>query len=149
MLLSIRLLPLVSVSLLWGQGGGTVEGTVVDSLTRGGIPAVTVELTAAGSRTAALHAVTDASGSFRITGVAPGDYVASFDKQGYGGPFSAGGSARPVHIGANGGTVRLATQLTRLGGSERPRDGWRRPRGSESHGPADDLFRAFQHGPDG
>ena len=123
MFLSIRLL-LASSPLLWGQAGGTVEGTVVDSLTRSGIPAVAVELAPAGSRSVALRAVTDSAGAFRIAGVAPGDYIASFDKQGYGGPFSGGGSARPAHVGAEGGTVRLATQLTRLGGlSGRVMDG--------------------------
>jgi protocatechuate 3,4-dioxygenase beta subunit len=64
------------------QNGGSVEGTVTDSATHAGIPGVSVTLSAlkgAGGGTT----TSDSSGTFRITGVDPGEYNLRFDKPGY------------------------------------------------------------------
>ena len=59
----------------------SVEGTVLNSATHAGIPEASVTLwTQKGVR---YNAVTDASGTFRITGVLPGEYSVRFQKSGF------------------------------------------------------------------
>jgi protocatechuate 3,4-dioxygenase beta subunit len=106
---------LVLAPALAAQGGGTVEGTVVDSVANRGIPGVTVDLTADGSKAVARSAITDAAGAFRISGLAPGDYAASFAKPGFSEAFSLNGRGK-IHLAADGDTERLTAKLTELGG---------------------------------
>ena len=106
---------LVLACLLAAQSGGIVEGTVVDSVANQGIPGVTVDLTAAGSKAVARSAITDAAGAFRIAGLPPGDYTAGFSKSGYSGTLT-GNPPNRVHLASDGDTQRLAAKLTQLGG---------------------------------
>ena len=79
------------VGLLWagvcaGQsGGGTVSGKVVQEPGGQGIRKVVVELTAAeeGESGKEYRTATDASGTFRIEGVAPGKYLLEVLRSGY------------------------------------------------------------------
>src|SRR5579863_81087 len=56
---------------------GTVEGVVINSITRAPVPGATVDLRASGK--SAYHAIAGASGAFRFTDVLPGEYTPSFD----------------------------------------------------------------------
>ena len=96
---------------LFAQDGATVEGTVSDGTSRAGLPAVTVKLTGAGARQAAHTAVTDTSGSFRITGVPPGDYSVSYSREGY----TSLGSPPHVVVPAIGAPSHLKGELMPLG----------------------------------
>ena len=60
------------------QGTGTVRGSVVDAHGGEALANVQVQLSANGYR-----AVTDSKGAFRMTGVAPGDYVLKVSTVGY------------------------------------------------------------------
>jgi protocatechuate 3,4-dioxygenase beta subunit len=108
----VLVLALVFASLLSAQSGGTVEGTVVDSKARRGIPGVTVEATPAKSKTVTGTAVTDAAGAFRIEGLAPGDYTVWFSKPGF--MPAMMGTRTPIHVNS-GGSVRAAGVLTQFG----------------------------------
>jgi len=52
--------------------GGSVEGTVFNSVTGAGIGGASVVL--AGNKSGRYEATSDAAGHFKITGVAPGSY---------------------------------------------------------------------------
>ena len=107
--------------ILVAQGGGAVEGTVVENVGNRGIPGVTVGLSAAGSQSVARSAITDDAGAFRIAGLPPGDYAVSFAKPGFGtAPVTAGPSTlvgpTKVHLAADGDTQRITGKLLQLGG---------------------------------
>ena len=106
-------LALIVVPLLPAQTGGSVEGRVVDSVAHRGIPGVAVELTPADANTARRGTITDAAGGFRIEGLPPGDYTASYKKDGFSSGVSNRSSGR-VHIGADGNTVQLTGVLIQL-----------------------------------
>jgi hypothetical protein len=106
---------LVFAPILAAQSGGIVEGTVVDSVASKGIPGVTVDLTAAGSKSAARSVITDAAGAFRIAGLPPGDYTALFNKPGFGRSFTDN-APNKIHLASDGDTQHLTAKLTQLGG---------------------------------
>jgi Carboxypeptidase regulatory-like domain len=106
---------LILAPILAAQSGGIVEGTVVDSVANQGISGVTVDLTAAGSKSAMRSAITDAGGTFRIAGLPPGDYTASFAKPGFGRLFTDN-TSNQVHLASDADTQRLSARLTQLGG---------------------------------
>ena len=64
--------------------GGTVEGTVTNSITGAGIDGAAVVL--AGNKSARYETTSDAAGHFKITGVAPGDYRPDVKKDGFASP---------------------------------------------------------------
>lgn len=70
-LLSSCLLPVAIPAHAVGQGipGGRLQGTVVDSITRAGIPAAVVFLEGRG------EVFSDARGRYRLEGVPPGEYL--------------------------------------------------------------------------
>jgi hypothetical protein len=107
---------LVLASILAAQSGGIVEGIVVDSVANQGIPGVTVDLSASVSKSTARSAITEAAGAFRIAGLPPGDYTASFAKPGFSEGFSAYSSSNKIHLAAEGDTQRITARLTKLGG---------------------------------
>jgi hypothetical protein len=97
-------------ALLLAQAGGVVEGTISDSATRAGIGGVSVTLKRAGAPgPPAYRAETDSSGAFRVAGVAPGEYFASFEKSGYLAP--ADRPERSVLVAPGGDSGRLAVEL--------------------------------------
>jgi hypothetical protein len=75
-----------AATLLVAQGaqpGGTVEGTVVNSITGAGIDGASV--TFFGGPSSRYNATTDAVGHFKITGIAPGNYRTQAEKDGFSG----------------------------------------------------------------
>src|ERR1035437_9240306 len=111
---------LVFAPILAAQSGGIVEGTVVDSVAGKGIAGITVDLSAAGSKSVARSAITDAGGAFRMAGLPPGDYTASFTKPGFATALTIGTSigiaSNKVHLASDGDTQRLTAKLIQLGG---------------------------------
>jgi hypothetical protein len=111
----LRLAPLLFVPLLHAQTGVTVEGTVVNRVTRQGISGVTVTLDR-GAAGLAYRGVTDSSGAFRILEVDPGDYLPVFEKRGL---SVAGGSSKLLHVAADAVPIRLRAEMvpwTRIAG---------------------------------
>ncbi len=83
---------------------GTVEGVVLNSISRAPVPGASVELLVGGK---ALHrAVAGVSGEFRFTDVPPGDYTPSFDADHF---FAF--QADSVHITSAGETVHVQGEL--------------------------------------
>jgi hypothetical protein len=110
-----RLAPLLFAPVLFSQSGITVEGTVVNRVTRQGIAGVSVTLDR-GAAGFAYRAVTDSSGAFRIPNVDPGDYLPLFEKRGL---SAADDASKPLHLGPAAGPVRLRAEMipwTRLAG---------------------------------
>ncbi|HXB68755.1 MAG TPA: carboxypeptidase-like regulatory domain-containing protein [Candidatus Acidoferrales bacterium] len=95
------------------QSGGTVEGVVVNSVTRAGLAGVTVELTAQGEDDAAYRTTTDSGGTFRVTNVAGARYLASYELAGFTSPDDDPAD-RPFHVIASPGPVRLRQELVPL-----------------------------------
>lgn len=95
----------------FSQSTGSVEGVVVDRVTRAGIPgaSVTVYLRSQGLT---YDATTDASGDFRIFGMKPGDYEVRFEKDGY--RFGNKYPAQPYHVGQGQDPIRIRLDMTRL-----------------------------------
>src|SRR5690348_14430260 len=60
--------------------GGSVEGRVINTVTGAGVPGASVTLFAAGKR---YQASADVAGAFKIADVAPGNYRASAEKDGF------------------------------------------------------------------
>ena len=117
------LLFLLSAPLLAAQDSSAVAGSVTNSITHAGVPGATVTITAAelhrvlltddGStmrlypgREPLAQAVCDASGQFRITGLRPGQYIASVTARGF-----LPVSGRASRVSAAGGTVALDVAL--------------------------------------
>jgi Carboxypeptidase regulatory-like domain len=98
-------------SLAFSQTPGSVEGVVVDRVTRAGIPgaSVTVYLRSQGLT---YEATTDASGDFHIFGMKPGDYEVRFEKDGY--RFGNKYPAQPYHVGQGQDPIRIRLEMTRL-----------------------------------
>jgi hypothetical protein len=100
------ILPIFLFGLLgFAQTTGSVEGVVVDRVTRAGIPGASVFVYLR-SQGLVYEATTDASGDFRIFGMKPGDYEVRFEMQGYDStaikipqqPYKVGQGRDPVHI---------------------------------------------------
>jgi len=102
-----RLPTLIFLASILHAQTGVIEGTVVDSTTHAGVPDVQVMVQRAGNRiTAGQSATTDASGNFRIEGIAG---EGAFDV-GYGKPgFVPGGHS--LHLTA-GTPAHLLLELT-------------------------------------
>ena len=78
-----------------------VSGTVLDSLTKEGVPAVTVSVKGAGLRT-----TTEMDGSFTFKGVPPGEVTLHF--------FSPGFETKEVNVGPDQAAVRVVMALSYL-----------------------------------
>ncbi len=92
---------LFACPLLFAQG--TIEGVVLNRITREPVPAASVDL--AGAPGSPLHTTAGVSGLFRFTGLPPGDYTPAFDADHF---FAAKGD--PVHIRASE-TLQLEAEL--------------------------------------
>ena len=93
---------------------GAVEGTVVNGATGAGIEGASVVLTA--PRSARYEATTDAAGHFKITGMTPGTYRTSADKNGFASPppdlstlLNSG-----LRVAAGGDPLKVEIKLTPL-----------------------------------
>ena len=90
---------------------GSVEGVVVDRVTRAAIPGASVFVYLR-SQGLVYEATTDASGDFRIFGMKPGDYELRFEMQGYD-PTAIKTPQQPYKIGQGQDPVRIRLELTR------------------------------------
>jgi protocatechuate 3,4-dioxygenase beta subunit len=90
------------------QTGATIEGTVTDSATHGGIAGVAVIFST--GETDRYSAATDSSGNFRITGVEPGEYSTSYVKSGFVRLYLPLPGQSPVRVGVSG-TARADAEL--------------------------------------
>jgi len=90
---------------------GSVEGVVVDRVTRAAIPGVSVFVYLR-SQGLVYEATTDASGDFRIFGMKPGDYELRFEMQGYD-PTATRIPQQPYKVGQGQDPVRIRLELTR------------------------------------
>jgi protocatechuate 3,4-dioxygenase beta subunit len=102
-----------AVALFGQDATGVIEGSVVNSVTGAGIEGATVRLSA---NSAPLYqAMTDATGSFRIAGIKPGEYRTSAQKLGFFGPATPfllfrGGTS--IHVDAGKDSPPLHFELT-------------------------------------
>jgi hypothetical protein len=102
---------LVALPLLQAQDSGSIEGSVVDSVTGTGLADVAVYF---GSEQGSHYdATTDASGKFQIAGMKEGQYGSHFEKAGYVSQFSGTNDSvlKPVRIPAGQDAVRLRIEL--------------------------------------
>ncbi|MBZ5585932.1 MAG: carboxypeptidase-like regulatory domain-containing protein, partial [Acidobacteriia bacterium] len=122
---------LLAAAPLWSADTGRLEGRIIHSINRAGIAGVTVELRASGSDEPAYSAVTDPAGEFQLSGIKPGEYTASFEKNGFFRPKSDGPEDQPVRIAAGPEPVRLRVELcpyTRVSGRVLDSEGNPKPR---------------------
>jgi hypothetical protein len=94
--------------------GGTVQGTVTSTVTGAGIAGASVVLSA--NRSTRYETTSDASGHFKITGLAPGNYRTTVEKDGFSSPppdlaFFANSGLR---IGSGTDPVKVELKLTPL-----------------------------------
>ncbi len=90
-----------------------IEGVVTNTVTHEPISGVSVELTAVNAKDAAYKAVSDSAGAFRIPGVMPGKYHASYDADRFESPDDDPAD-RPIDATA-GDKVTLSEELVPLG----------------------------------
>lgn len=106
---------IVCACLAAAQNSGSIEGVVVDSAT--GVPIAGVSVYFGSDKAPSYEAETNASGQFRFTGMANGDYGSHFQKSGYVSQFSGSvnSALKPVHIAGGPEPVRLTVPLARYG----------------------------------
>src|SRR5678815_582555 len=102
---------LLLAPLAFGQTTGSVEGVVVDRVTRAPISGASVFVYLR-SQGLVYEATTDASGDFRIFGMKPGDYELRFEMQGYD-PTATRIPQQPYKVGQGQDPVRIRLELTR------------------------------------
>lgn len=94
------------------QSTGAVEGIVVNSVTHLGIAGAQVDITAEeGRKTPQSSGTTDASGAFRIAGLAPGKYRAEFQHAGYADPQSDGTAEVNFVVTSTSEPARIRAEL--------------------------------------
>src|SRR5215475_13853366 len=87
------------------QDGGSIGGAVTDASAHVPVANVRVSVTASGGKSSAVfQATTDANGNFVVSGLDPGDYVATFEIEGF-----VRAASRPVHV--EQGKVRLNMEI--------------------------------------
>jgi hypothetical protein len=97
------------------QSGGTVEGSVINSVTGAGIGGASVVL--AGNKAGRYEATSDAAGHFRITGVASGSYRPDVKRDGFASPsfdLSTLLSNPGLRVASDRDPIKLELQLTPL-----------------------------------
>ncbi|HEY6344695.1 MAG TPA: carboxypeptidase-like regulatory domain-containing protein [Bryobacteraceae bacterium] len=104
----MKLIPAFLIATaLWAQDTGSVDGTVVNSVTGVGISGATVYLISATH----YETVTDGAGTFQFSGIKPGDYVAHAEKSLFT-PAPATSFPPPrIHVGPGKDPVRLRFEL--------------------------------------
>jgi hypothetical protein len=94
---------------------GTVEGTVINTVTGAGIGGASVVL--AGNRSGRYETTSDAAGHFKITGIAPGSYRPDVKKDGFASPsfdLNTLLSAPGLRVASDSDPVKVELQLTPL-----------------------------------
>src|SRR5271154_3037933 len=84
--------------LLCAQSSGVIEGRVTNSVTGEGVGGVSVRFL--DRKSYVYGAVTDSNGSYRLTGLADGDYRGEFDKDGFADESRNLGNP-PFHVSGN------------------------------------------------
>jgi hypothetical protein len=109
----IASIPFAPLSLAQNSLGGSVEGTVINSVSGAGIGGASVTLFAQPNR---YKATSDATGHFKITGITPGNYRASAGKDRFGADVSDFTflSNSGLKIGSEPDPVRVDLKLTPL-----------------------------------
>ena len=92
--------------------GGTVEGTVINSVTGEAVAGVKVEMKTPEGRTLTYRTETGSAGEFRFSNVDPGEHSVSYEKDGFGSPETEP-SADTVQVTAQG-TSQLHKKLDPL-----------------------------------
>src|SRR5580765_2901027 len=100
---------LLATTLVLGQTTGSVEGVVVDRVTRAGISGASVFVYFR-SQGLVYKATTDAYGDFRIFGMKPGDYEVRFEMEGYD-PAAIKTPQQPYKVGQGQDPVRIRLEL--------------------------------------
>jgi hypothetical protein len=95
---------------------GTVEGTVINSVTSGPVPEATVTLTEIAKRST-YEARTDAAGHFSIANVEPGRYTAGADHSGFWFParLARAATAKPIAIAEEEHVKNVGVKLEPFG----------------------------------
>jgi Carboxypeptidase regulatory-like domain len=101
------LLLLFGLTALAQDKTAVVTGTVVNSVTGAGIDGATVALAPRSKNNAAYHAVTDATGSFSISGVKLGEYTSVAQKPGLLLPLSVPFGGQSIHVDQDPPPLRL------------------------------------------
>ncbi len=104
----------------------TVEGIVTSASDSQPLSGVKVQIERA--RKPAAETLSDSQGAFRVEGIEPGDYTASFSKSGFRQPERTAPARRPFHVAAGSAAIHLDARMTPLGKlSGRVLDANRRP----------------------
>ncbi len=104
----------------------SVEGIVTSASDSQPISGVKVQIDRAGKPAA--ETLSDGQGAFRVEGIEPGDYTASFSKSGFRQPERTASARRPFHVAAGSAAIHLDARMTPLGKlSGRVLDASRRP----------------------
>jgi hypothetical protein len=105
------------IPLLAAQDAAVVEGVAFNRVTHVGLAGVTIRLSASSESNVTLYiSTTNPDGVFRIEGVKPGDYIASFAApDGFQAPNSWDPECLPFHVAAGGDSTRLRIQIAPLG----------------------------------
>jgi hypothetical protein len=103
-------LPFLFLPLLQAQDSGVIEGSVVDSVTKVGIPEVSVYF--GSDNGVSYDATTDTSGQFQVTGVKEGVYGSKYEKTGYVKQYSGTNNSdlKPVRVGREPARLRIEMQ---------------------------------------
>ena len=101
--------PLLFAPLLPGQGGGSVEGRVVNPNT--GQPVAGAEIVLYTRQALRYETTSDSAGGFQFAEVKPGDYEIRFEKEGY--SFGRREPAGPYHAAAGQPAIRIRLEMSR------------------------------------
>src|SRR5580704_11745066 len=105
-----RKLAILAVTMalaLYAQNAGTIEGRVTNSVTGEGVGGVKVRFL--DNKSYAYDTVTDANGSFRLSGLSDGDYRGTFTKDGF--MDDSRNLGNPTYHVSAGVAIRADTQL--------------------------------------
>ncbi|HEY6344694.1 MAG TPA: carboxypeptidase-like regulatory domain-containing protein [Bryobacteraceae bacterium] len=104
----MRLIPAFLIAAaLWAQDTGSVEGTVINSVTGVGIGGATVHLNAS----VHYETVTDGAGTFQFSGIKPGDYEANVEKSLFTPGLATSFPPPRIHVGSGKDPIRLRFEL--------------------------------------
>jgi hypothetical protein len=104
----------------------SVEGVVTSVSDSAPLSGVKVQIERAGKAVA--ETLSDGQGAFRLEGIDPGDFTASFSKSGFRQPERTAPARRPFHLTAGSAAIHLDVRMTPLGRlSGRVLDASRRP----------------------
>jgi hypothetical protein len=96
---------LVTLTATWAQDQGAVEGVVTNAATHAPLANARVTIDRAGvNETLELHATTDGAGLYKVEGLPPGDYVATFEAESF-----VSVASPVVHVA--GAAIRVSTEL--------------------------------------